>query len=284
MEVQLTDFENAAFTAFVVLVTRAIIVFDLSLLTPLSKVDENMCRAHQLGAATKSKFWFRNQIVPDATEAFSDSTKPPNTEDAFEEMTMNEIMNGKSNYYPGLLPLCYAYLDHIRCDCHSWKRIDQYLKLIQKRSTGELLTPATWMRKFVCEHKDYKKDSTVPDSIAFDLVVACDEIGMGKRTCRDILGDVRIDPISAESTYKTPLDRERMGDDQRRHILQTIMSRAAVCDGPDSAPSGASMRRQTSPGRMSPSYGPASSPGSRKQSEVNSEANMSEITLEMKQA
>lgn len=283
MEVQLTDFENAAFTAFVVLVTRAIIVFDLSLLTPLSKVDENMRRAHQLGAATKSKFWFRKQIVPDATEAFSDSTKPPNTEDAFEEMTMNEIMNGKSNYYPGLLPLCYAYLDHIRCDGHSWKRIDQYLKLIQKRSTGELLTPATWMRKFVCEHEDYKKDSTVPDSIAFDLVVACDEIGMGKRTCRDILGDVRIDPISAEGTYKTPLDRERMGDDQRRHILQTIMSRAAVCDGPDSAPSGASMRRQTSGRSPSPSYGPGSAPGSRKVSEFNLEAKMSEITLEMKQ-
>jgi hypothetical protein len=38
MEVQLTDFENAAFTVFVVLVTRVMLAFDLSFYIPLSKV------------------------------------------------------------------------------------------------------------------------------------------------------------------------------------------------------------------------------------------------------
>jgi glutamate--cysteine ligase catalytic subunit len=38
MEVQLTDFENAAFTVFVVLVTRVVLAFDLALYIPLSKV------------------------------------------------------------------------------------------------------------------------------------------------------------------------------------------------------------------------------------------------------
>ena len=33
MEVQLTDFENAAFSVFTVLVTRVILAFDLSLCT-----------------------------------------------------------------------------------------------------------------------------------------------------------------------------------------------------------------------------------------------------------
>lgn len=32
-----------------------------------------------------------------------------------EEMTMDEIFNGKGKYYPGLIPLVYAYLDYIRC-------------------------------------------------------------------------------------------------------------------------------------------------------------------------
>ena len=36
MEVQLTDFENAAFSVFTVLVTRVILAFDLSLYVPLS--------------------------------------------------------------------------------------------------------------------------------------------------------------------------------------------------------------------------------------------------------
>jgi glutamate--cysteine ligase catalytic subunit len=38
MEVQLTDFENAAFTVFIVLVTRVLLAFDLSFYIPLSKV------------------------------------------------------------------------------------------------------------------------------------------------------------------------------------------------------------------------------------------------------
>ena len=46
MEMQATDAENAAFIIFVVLVTRVILAFDLNLYIPLSKVDENMKRAH----------------------------------------------------------------------------------------------------------------------------------------------------------------------------------------------------------------------------------------------
>lgn len=38
MEVQLTDFENAAFVVFIVLVTRVILAFDLGLYIPLSKI------------------------------------------------------------------------------------------------------------------------------------------------------------------------------------------------------------------------------------------------------
>lgn len=38
MEVQLTDFENAAFTVFIVLVTRVVLAFDLGFYIPLSKV------------------------------------------------------------------------------------------------------------------------------------------------------------------------------------------------------------------------------------------------------
>ena len=38
LEVQLTDFENAAFAVFVVLLTRAILSFKLNLYIPVSKV------------------------------------------------------------------------------------------------------------------------------------------------------------------------------------------------------------------------------------------------------
>ena len=37
-EVQITDFENAAFGVFIVLLTRAILTFKLNMLIPISKV------------------------------------------------------------------------------------------------------------------------------------------------------------------------------------------------------------------------------------------------------
>merc|ERR1719326_1926576 len=57
-EVQLTDFENAAFSVFIVLLTRTILSFGLNLYMPLSKVDENMATAQRCDAARQHKFWF----------------------------------------------------------------------------------------------------------------------------------------------------------------------------------------------------------------------------------
>lgn len=42
MEVQLTDFENAAFSVFIVLVTRVILSFGLNLYIPITKVRKFM--------------------------------------------------------------------------------------------------------------------------------------------------------------------------------------------------------------------------------------------------
>ncbi|CAJ1374466.1 unnamed protein product [Effrenium voratum] len=212
MEVQLTDFENAAFTAFMVLVSRAILVFNLNLLVPLSKVDENMGRAHAADAVGTQNFWFRRQIWQEAEQG------------ELCEMTMDEIMNG-SKEFVGLVPLCYAYLKHIRCDNSSFKHLDQYLKLISGRASGELMTPAKWMRCFVRSHKEYKFDSVVSESIAFDMVKACNDIGLGKRPCPEILGEVEIEPITT-GQYETPLFCDKLGPSERKGLLQKMLLRA----------------------------------------------------------
>lgn len=82
MEVQMTDFENAAFSVFVVLLTRAILSFNLNFYVPISKVrhyvwlkprmvltiysqvDENMSRAQQRDASRSQKFYFRKDVLP----------------------------------------------------------------------------------------------------------------------------------------------------------------------------------------------------------------------------
>ncbi|CAE8594569.1 unnamed protein product [Polarella glacialis] len=280
MEVQMTDFENAAFTAFIVIVTRAILVFNLTLLMPISKVDENMRRAHCVDAVNKQKFWFRNHILPDDADEMIASTcpqAPPRKSGLFEEMTMDEIMNGKSCYYPGLVPLCYTYLEHIGCDCASFSRIDQYLKLISRRASGELLTPATWMRNFVQAHPDYKQDSVVSDSVAFDLVEACNEIGLGTRPCREVLGNMVIDPICKAGQYSTPLSGDRMGNEDLRKVLKNIMSRAEICDGFNSAPSQQSLRRQCSPSAREGTSGPCRGTASPKTRPGSSPINVARL-------
>ena len=66
MEVQLTDFENAAYTVFMVLLTRVILSFDLNFYMPISKVDANMQTAQGRDAARHALFYFRKHIVPQA--------------------------------------------------------------------------------------------------------------------------------------------------------------------------------------------------------------------------
>ena len=191
MEVQLTDFENAALTVFVVLASRVILAFDLNLYMPLSKVDENMARAHQRNAATEQKFWFRAMEGPAAGTVV--------------ELSIAEILGGKEEAFPGLVPLIFAYLDQINCEPETLELLRSYMELLLRRARGELLTPAAWMRRFVQTHPDYKHDSVVPESVAHDLVKACAEIGEGKRQEPALLGKKCIGLMNADEAWPKPL-------------------------------------------------------------------------------
>lgn len=54
--------------------------------------------------------------------------------------------------------------------------------------TGEYMTTAQWMRHFVQNHPEYKHDSAVSDSIAYDLLLRCDKIEKGEVTCHQLFG------------------------------------------------------------------------------------------------
>jgi glutamate--cysteine ligase catalytic subunit len=273
MELQLTDFENAAFTAFVVLLTRVILAFDLNLYIPMSRVDANMQRAHSRNAAAKGKFFFRRHMAPledgdhgyglkyrsmfaravnDDDDSTPNQSEEPNgvtdadengftdadengvsnrrreapcgpgssEENSYEEMTMAEIMCGKGDYFPGLIPLVLAYLDHINCDKVTRQRVTMYLDFIARRSMGELVTPATWMRNYVRNHPAYKGDSVVSDEIAYDLMIACRDIGEGTLHIPELLGSITIDPITTDGAYETKLDSTRVKNDQLLGLLR----------------------------------------------------------------
>lgn len=178
MEVQLTDFENAAFSVFVVLLSRAILSFNVNFYVPISKVDENMKRAQQRDAAHQQKFHFRRKVFSkrsrfsqhfqngdgpstspgqhsrsssrngNGSVYTSSATSPCDTPvegtdavaDEFEEMSLDEIVNGKAgSQFPGLLSLVRAYMSSLNVDWQTKCALERYLAVIEGRANGSAL-------------------------------------------------------------------------------------------------------------------------------------------------
>lgn len=144
MDIQFTDHENAAFSIFVVLLTRTILYYKLNLYMPLSLVDVNMCRAQKRDAVHTQKFHFRSSIRP--------------CKELFHEFTLDEIMNGRDGAV-GLVSLVNSYLDESEMDNITRLKLKRYTKLISMKANGELKTCSTFMREFVRSHPKYQYDS-----------------------------------------------------------------------------------------------------------------------------
>lgn len=215
MEIQMSDFENAAFTVFVVLVTRAILSFNLNFYIPIRRVDENMETAHARDAVLERRFHFRKNPFPAfrasrnansngagsnrASAINSPVTSRPATpmgpvEEEYRLMSVNEIVNGTAyarsasagsddadegdaDDFPGLIPIVESYLDSVNVDVATRCELETYLSLIRRRASGELCTAARWIRRFVAGHGSYARDSVVGDDIVRDLVGAVIAIG-----------------------------------------------------------------------------------------------------------
>ena len=157
--------------------SRAILFFHLNLYMPISKVDENLKRAHSRDAVHTEKFHFRRHIRrADSAPCASAAALADSEEDALEEMSIADIFVGKSVERPGLIPLVQCYLDIIRCDEHTRAIVENYIALVRDRAQGRLQTAAEYMRAFVRAHPSYSLDSVITPRIARDLVDHCDQI------------------------------------------------------------------------------------------------------------
>ncbi|XP_014489280.1 PREDICTED: glutamate--cysteine ligase catalytic subunit [Dinoponera quadriceps] len=192
-EVQITDFENAAIVCFTVLLTRVILSYKLNLLIPISKVDQNMARAQKRDAVKAEKFWFRRDIT-------SDAKIPDDAQTEYTEFTINEIINGKDGGFPGLVPLVNSYLANMDVDADTHCTIQRYIKLIQKRASGEVLTTAAWLRKEVISHPEYKHDAVITQRINYDLLKKIQDIVSNEVECPELLGHC----VSSKTTETIP--------------------------------------------------------------------------------
>lgn len=208
LEVQLTDFENAAFAIFTVLLSRCVLAQRHSFYLPMSLVEENLRRAQLRDAALTQKFFFRrNCLSTNAPEAAterlspSDETaaptppRPPRLEDLdIAELSLDEILNGEkpgqpphgdidpTRLFPGLIPLVQRYMDSVGCvdSLAVSAALAPYLDLLSDRAAGVLPTTAHYLREFVQCHPQYRGDGRLTPAIADDLLSHCDDVGMGR--------------------------------------------------------------------------------------------------------
>lgn len=193
MEVQLTDFENAAYTVFLVLMTRVILTFQLNFIIPLSKVDENLKESFKRDAVINGKFHFRKDVLTDDSPPEAEACvysccqgEACRLQDQYTLMTVDEIIHGKDDF-PGLIPLINKYMDNVEIDVDTRCTILQYLSLISKRASGKLKTTARWMRDFVETHPDYKQDSVITEKINYDLMWKFTQISNGEIDVPDLI-------------------------------------------------------------------------------------------------
>ncbi|KAF0520805.1 GCS-domain-containing protein [Gigaspora margarita] len=172
MDVQISDFENAAFVIFIILLTRIIISYDLNFYIPISKVDKNMNTAYKRDALNTERFWFRKNIFANCDE------------DEFEKMTINDIVNGNGNEFPGLICIIFRYLETMNVGIETRYHLESILSKLQ--------TAATWIRNFVRSHPNYNYDSIVSQEINYDLIKMIEGIQKSQVKTPELLGEFKI--------------------------------------------------------------------------------------------
>merc|ERR1712137_625143 len=142
-------------------------------------------------------------------------------------MTIYEILCGKAGkykgkdvpYFPGFVPLIMAYAHQVGFDDESLSTVQTYMDFLVKRASGEIKTGAAFIRDFVEKHPLYKQDSVVSDEIAYDLMMMCNDVGLGNKLAPELLGDIRIAPIRSESACNVPLSNLQLTGGSVQHLL-----------------------------------------------------------------
>jgi glutamate--cysteine ligase catalytic subunit len=110
--------------------------------------------AQRRGAVLNERFYFRRDV---AGHLCADPrTAPAADPDAYELMTLDEIINGREGGFSGLVPLIELYLNALNIDVASRRSVCRYLHLISLRASGAAQTPATFIREFVANHPAYR--------------------------------------------------------------------------------------------------------------------------------
>ena len=171
LDVQITDFENAAYANFIFLVTESILTFGdaLNPYLNMSKVWDNMHIAHHRDAILKDKFHWKNSFNTDNGETSLQS---------IDNIFHHEHSGIFAAYITPILK--YRGLIHENWrelkDLPEYQRLYYYLKLISDRASGKIPSAAHFLRGVILKHPDYKQDSRVSQVINYSLSLLFERI------------------------------------------------------------------------------------------------------------
>ncbi|KAI5185952.1 glutamate--cysteine ligase catalytic subunit [Nematocida homosporus] len=165
MEIQPTSFENAAYSVFVILFSRMILSLNYTFYLPISRVDENFQAANSprthldstaayLDLEAQQEFWYRANICSmDKAE--------------IRRGTIKDIFLGNGEYL-GILEAIEKYLAEY--SEQDRQQVAPYLKFIRERVSGQKLSVATYIRRYLTSHPLYTGNSQVSQELSDELV------------------------------------------------------------------------------------------------------------------
>ena len=193
MDIMPTPFENAAFSVFIALLTKAIVRFELFMYTKMSLVDENMGTAHKRNPCAEQYHMRKNPFCSPAHVTTSD--------EEVTKMGIDELFNGREGGYIGLIAIVRKYM---RTVSMTSPLIERYLKFISMRASGAIPTTANYLRDFVTKHTDYKHDSRLTETIALDVAMLAKGLADGTVTDEAYL-PAELLSCAEPSTHTSPV-------------------------------------------------------------------------------
>lgn len=184
-EAQATDFENAAVIALARVLALLILEERWDLYMQISKVEENLQRTQGVGAVTRSPFLFRKDFLGGTTAG------------EIGEFSLQEIFFAEQH---GVFSRCLGFMQRKHaegaCSSATLQRFTRYVELFRRRCTGELPTPAAWLRQRLAAHKDYEGGSIVPPQFVKDMALLAASLSESPRSpaatmaLTELLGDL----------------------------------------------------------------------------------------------
>lgn len=171
LEIQLTDFENAAYALFTFLLADFFLTFteDVNAYMSMSQIWDNMARGHRRDALINTKFFWKDSFETDSGKT--------------SELTVDEIFHNEAS---GIFPkFINPILIHRGFVSERWEelkssqdhlRLYYYLKLISDRASGKIPSTAKFLRDFALNHPSYEQDSKVNKTMNYEMLQMCGQI------------------------------------------------------------------------------------------------------------